>query len=713
MNRDRKARRDALKRRQEEQGAEHRPLTRRGLIALGGQLAVGAVLAYHMRRLQIVEAERYRLLAEENRINLHLIPPVRAEIFDRSGAPLAVNRQNYRVVMIRERAGDVEAMLDRLGLIIDIPPRRRRRVLREMRKKSAFVPVAVADYLDWRDFAAVNANLPALAGVQPEVGLSRHYANGELTAHVVGYVGRVTERELKAQEIADPVLQLPDFQIGKTGIERAIEHELRGTAGTRRIEVNAVGRVIRELDRIDGVPGTDLHLTLDLGLQAYARERLADEAAAVVVIDVNNGDLLALISNPTYDPNLFVRGISTTDWQRLLNNEYRPLANKWASGLYPPGSTFKMMVALAALEAGVVSPEERVFCKGWIKLGRRRFHCWRRGGHGHLKLRQALEQSCDVFYYEMARRAGIERIAAMARRFGLGAAAELPIPAIKGGLIPDKAWKLRVHDDAWRVGDTLNAGIGQGFVLTTPLQLAVMAARLASGREVQPRLIRARGGVPVPLAEPAGLGLRPEHLPVFDCALKPQNGSRYIDWLGHIKMMGTVQPFISGAISKTVNLPEEATVEEIEQTYIEGWKQGLNALAIYRDGSKQAQVLSTKQAAAQPKREGEPTRRRLPATRASITHKFSIEGHEGYITAGLYEDRSPGEIFITMAKEGSTLSGMVDAFATSISLALQYGVPLRDLVKKFSHMRFEPSGRTENGEIPVAQSIVDYIFRWL
>ncbi|MHA1527675.1 MAG: penicillin-binding protein 2, partial [Alphaproteobacteria bacterium] len=512
MNRDRKARRDALKRRQEAKGAGNGRLTRRGLFLLGTQLAVGAVLGWRMRRLQIVEADHYRLLAEENRINLHLIPPVRAEIFDRAGVPLAVNRQNYRVVMIREQAGDVEAMLDQLGLIIDIPARRRRRVLREMRKKSAFVPVAVADYLDWRDFAAVNANLPSLSGVQPEVGLSRHYASGELTAHIIGYVGRVTERELKAQEIADPVLQLPDFQIGKTGIERAIEHELRGQAGTRRIEVNAVGRVIREIDRIDGVPGTDLHLTLDLGLQAYTRERLADESAAVVVIDVINGDLLALTSNPTYDPNLFVRGISTTDWQRLLNDGHRPLANKWASGMYPPGSTFKMMVALAALEAGVVSPEDRVFCNGSIKLGRRRFHCWRRGGHGHLKLRQALEQSCDVFYYEMAKRVGIERIAAMARRFGFGSAAELPIPAIKGGLIPDKAWKLRVHDDGWRVGDSLNAGIGQGFVLATPLQLAVMAARLASGQAVQPRLIRARGGVPAPLAEPAGLGLRPEHL---------------------------------------------------------------------------------------------------------------------------------------------------------------------------------------------------------
>ena len=217
-------------------------------------------------------------------------------------------------------------------------------------------------------------------------------------------------------------------------------------------------------------------------------------------------------------------------------------------------------------------------------------------------------------------------------------------------------------------------------------------------------------------------GLREEHLPVFDCALKPQNGSRTIPWLGHIKMMGAVQPFISGAISKTVNLPEEASVEEIEQAYIEGWRYGLKALAIYRDGSKRAQVLSvakdtlTQGPLPEGKGTGEgprPVRRRLPATRASITHKFSVEGHEGYITAGMYEDGSPGEIFVTMAKEGSTLSGMVDAFATSISLALQYGVPLRDLVNKFSHMRFEPSGRTENAEIPVAQSIVDYIFRWL
>ena len=512
LNRDRRARREALTRRKQADGAENRPVTRRGLFLFGAQLAFGVVLAYRMRQLQVIETERYRLLAEENRINIHLIPPVRAEIFDRKGAPLAVNRQNYRVVMTREQAGDVEAMLDQLGLIIDIPDHRRRRVLKEMRKKSAFVPVVVADYLDWRDFASVNANIPALSGVQPEVGLSRYYANGELTAHIIGYVGRVTEKEMEAQDTPDPVLQLPDFQIGKTGIERAIEHELRGQAGTRRIEVNATGRVIREIDRIDGVPGTDLHLTLDLDLQAYARERLADESAAVVIIDVTNGDLMALASNPTYDPNLFVRGISTPDWQQLLNDNHRPLANKWASGMYPPGSTFKMMVALAALEAGLVSPEERVFCNGSMRLGNRRFHCWRRGGHGHMKLRQSLEQSCDVFYYEMSKRVGIERIAEMARRFGLGAKADLPIPALKGGLIPTKDWKRKSYDETWQVGDSLNSGIGQGFVLTTPLQLAVMAARIASGKGIHPRLIRARGGVPLPVAEPTDLGLRPAHL---------------------------------------------------------------------------------------------------------------------------------------------------------------------------------------------------------
>ncbi len=513
--------------RREGEAPEGRPMTRRALVLLGVQLGVGAALALRLRQLQIVEAERYRLLAEENRINLRLIPPERGEIFDRAGKPLAVNRQNYRVVVVREQAGDIDEMLDRLGLIIDLPERQRSRVSREMRQKAAFVPVLAAEHLEWGEFAALNANLPALPGVQPEVGLSRHYPDGKLTAHSIGYVGRVSERELEDQETPDPVLQVPDFQIGKTGIERALEGELRGKAGALRIEVNAMGRVIREIDRDGGTPGRDFHLTLDLGLQAALSERLEGESAGVVVMDVTNGDLLAAVSNPSYDPNLFVRGISTKDWNRLLNDKYRPLANKWASGMYPPGSTFKMMVALAAREAGVASPSETVYCPGHMELGNRRFHCWRRGGHGRMHMRQALEQSCDVYYYEMAKRLGIDRFAPMARRFGLGSGFELPIPALKGGLIPDREWRKRTYDESWQTGDSLNAAIGQGFVLATPLQLAVMTARLASGRAVVPRLIRAEGGIPLTAPEPEPLGLDPEALALvrggmFDVV----NGSR-------------------------------------------------------------------------------------------------------------------------------------------------------------------------------------------
>ena len=495
--------------------AQRLPITRRGFVLLGLQLAVAGGLAWRMRQLQVIETERYRLLAEENRINIRLIAPARAQLFDRNGEPLAINNTNYRVVMVREQAGDAEEMIDRLGRLIDIPDHQRRRVLKEIKQKSAFVPVGVAEHLSWKDFAEVNANAPALPGIQPEVGLSRHYPHGEHTAHVIGYVGRVTRRDLdrieKRGEEPDPILQIPEFQIGKTGVERALEEDLRGQAGTRRIEVNALGRVIRELDRSGGVAGDDLHLTLDLELQKYCHERLGDESAATVVMDVRNGDLLAMASNPTYDPNPFVLGISSSEYKALLDNDHRPLHNKWASGMYPPGSTFKMVVALAALEAGVVTPGEAVYCPGHMQLGKRKFHCWRRGGHGSVALRKSLEQSCDVYYYEIAQRVGIEKIGAMARKLGFGVDLDLPMAAMRSGLIPTKDWKRRVKETDWLVGDTLNSGIGQGFVLATPLQLAVMTTRLAAGTGVQPRMIRARNGVPVPVAPPIDLGIDPEH----------------------------------------------------------------------------------------------------------------------------------------------------------------------------------------------------------
>ncbi|MEM7189970.1 MAG: penicillin-binding protein 2 [Pseudomonadota bacterium] len=492
------------------------PITRRGLVLAGLQLGVAGALAWRMRELQVVDSERYRLLAEENRINLELIATARAQLFDRDGAPLAVNTRNYRVLMVREQAGDVEEMLDRLGELIEIAPHQRARVLKEMNQKSAFVSVGVAEHLSWEDFAEINANAPALPGIKPEVGLSRQYPHGAQTAHVIGYVGRVSQNDLNeivesGQEI-DPILKSPEFQIGKTGIEKAIEPTLRGRAGTRRVEVNARGRVIRELDRLEGAAGDDLHLTLHLDLQKYCHERLGEESAAAVVMDPNNGDMLAMASNPTFDPNPFVLGISHAEFNALRDDDHRPLHNKWASGMYPPGSTFKMVVALAAMEAGLVSPGQTFYCPGHLQLGKRKFHCWRRAGHGWMDLRRSLEQSCDVYFYEIARMVGIEKIGEMARRLGLGVDLEIPVSAIKSGLIPTKAWKRERREEEWLVGDTLNAGIGQGFVLATPAQLAVMTARIAVGTGVRPRLVRARGGQPVPVEPPIDMGISDEHL---------------------------------------------------------------------------------------------------------------------------------------------------------------------------------------------------------
>ncbi|MEL6236361.1 MAG: penicillin-binding protein 2 [Pseudomonadota bacterium] len=523
-------------------GAQSR-VSRRALLLLGAQLGVVGVLGWRMRELQIEQADRFRLLADENRINIRLIPPARGLIYDRNGTALALNRPNYRIVMIREQTGDPEDALDRLARVLPISPETRARILRETRAKSAFVPVTVAEHLDWETFAKVSANSPALSGVIPEVGMTRAYPEGAPFAHIVGYVGPVSERDLQRREDPDPLLQIPRFQIGKTGVENRLEDSLRGDAGISRIEVNSIGRVMRELDRTDGEAGTDLQLTLDLELQRFAMERMAGQSAAAVLMDLREGDLVAMASTPAFDPNLFVFGISTKDWNGLLNDPYTPLANKSVSGGYPPGSTFKMIVALAALEEGVTTPGETVWCPGHVEVGDRRFHCWRRGGHGKVNLRQSLSQSCDVYYYEMARRVGIEKITAMARRLGLGERHDLPLPAISEGLTPTKEWKMRAQGQPWLVGDSVNAGIGQGYVLASPLQLAVMTARLATGRVLSPRLVRAIGGQPIATDPVPELDLTAgslEHIrDAMDAVVNTRRGTAWSSRiLGEMRMAG-------------------------------------------------------------------------------------------------------------------------------------------------------------------------------
>jgi penicillin-binding protein 2 len=487
-------------------------ITRRGLVLLGLQAGVVGALGWRMHQLQIVQNEHYHSLAEENRISIRLIPPARGLIFDREGRVLAENRQNYRIVMIREQARQPEAVLERLATIIDLPDAMRERALREMATTAAFVPVVVTEFLDWEDVVRVTANAPILPGVITEVGLSRHYPHPGETAHVVGYVGPVSERDLAQLEQPDPVLRIPRFQIGKNGAEHRLEDTLRGQAGNMRLEISAAGRVMRELGRTEGTPGKDVQLTLDLGVQRYAMERMAGESAATVVMDVTNGDLIACAAAPSFDPNSFVFGISSREWNELLGDEYRPLNNKTVSGTYPPGSTFKMVVALAALEAGLVRPGDTVSCGGHTNLGGHRFHCWRRGGHGRVDLRRSIAQSCDIYYYEMARRCGPDLISAMAKKLGLGVRHDLPLSAIAEGNMPDREWKRATRNEGWTTGDSYNYGIGQGFSTASPLQLAVMSARLATGRAVKPRLVRAVGGVPVPVEPAEDLGLAPDWL---------------------------------------------------------------------------------------------------------------------------------------------------------------------------------------------------------
>ena len=489
-----------------------RKLTRRALVLGAAQTGVVGVIGWRLHQMQIARADEFRLLAEENRINLRLIPPARGLVLDKNGVPLAVNEQVYRIVMVREDAGDVEDALARLDALIPLDEETLARAREELARHSPFVPVTILERVSWDDIAKVTVNAPALPGITAEVGLSRYYPRGMDTAHVVGYVGPVSDYDLEQMENPDPLLRIPRFQIGKTGTENKLELLLRGSAGTRRIEVNALGRVMRELDREEGKAGANIQLTLDARLQAYVEARMDGESAAAVVIDCETGDLRAIGNAPSFDPNLFVRGISVADWNALNENIYRPLAAKAVQGAYPPGSTFKMVTALAALRAGVVTPDETIHCGGFTTVSGTRFHCWRNGGHGNVNLHESLKQSCDCYYYELAQRAGIDAIAEMARLFGIGVRHNIPMSAVAQGVAPDRAWKRDTRGEDWRIGDTVNASIGQGYVLSSPLQLAVMTARLATGRMIAPRLVHSVDGVVQPYEADQSLGINENDL---------------------------------------------------------------------------------------------------------------------------------------------------------------------------------------------------------
>ncbi len=496
-----------------------RLFTRRTLLLGGLQAGLFGVLTARMHYLQITEGHRYATLAEDNRVNMKLLAPPRGLITDRFGQKLAINEQNFRLLLVPEQVGDVEMMLKELSVFVNFTPSSLERIRRDLRRNLRFAPITVAENLTWQQAAAIETRMPELPGVSIDVGQIRHYPHPTATSHVLGYVGAVTEANLKADP--DPLLGLPGFQIGKTGIEKLLDKEMRGQAGSADMEVNAFGRVIRQIAQRDGVPGSTVKLTLDINLQNYVQQRLRTErSAAAVVMDVHTGALYAFASHPSFDSNSFSRGITQTDYDSLMNDETTPLINKVSAGLYAPGSTFKMAVALAGMESGIVPSSHRVPCYGAISLGSHRFHCWKRGGHGWLDMVGAIRESCDVYFYDVASKIGIDPIATMARRLGLGKKTGLDLPNESSGLVPDRAWKEANRGESWQGGETLIVSIGQGAMQSTPLQLAVMTSRLVNGgRAVEPHLTKSVEGVRQEQTEWPEMGLDPAHLNTLIAAM--------------------------------------------------------------------------------------------------------------------------------------------------------------------------------------------------
>jgi penicillin-binding protein 2 len=453
--------------------------TRRAFVIAALQGGLLAVLGGRLAWLQVVQGNRYQMLADNNRINIRMLAPSRGQIVDRNGVLLATNAQNFRILMVPEQTDDIAASLSALQKLVPLSQRDIQRVIKQAERSASFVPLEVRDNLEWEEVATVEVNLPDLPGLSIDEGEIRHYPLGDAVAHLTGYVGAVNKAELKPD---DPLLSLPGFRIGKTGAEKTFDAALRGTAGTAEMEINVLGREVRELNRNPAKPGERVMLTIDAELQKYVQDRLKQvRSASAAILDAHTGAVYAMVSHPSFDPNMFTRGISADKWEELLADPGLPLNNKAIGGQYPPGSTFKMVTAMAALEEKIVGRNTTFFCPGHFDFGDSRFHCWKRGGHGYVDVVGALTQSCDTYFYNVATQMGIDTLTAYAKRLGLGEKFGFELSEERPGLMPTKAWKMGQFSEPWQPGETIVCSIGQGYLLSTPLQLAVMTARLVNG----------------------------------------------------------------------------------------------------------------------------------------------------------------------------------------------------------------------------------------
>jgi penicillin-binding protein 2 len=471
--------------------------TRRALLVGGTQTLLLGGLAARLRQVQVEEGDRYTTMAEDNRVMARMVAPQRGRILDRFGNVLAGSLINWRALLITEQTVDVRRSLDNLSQIVPLTDAERARIERDLRHGKSFIPVLVKEYLSRDMMTKIEVNAPDLPGITVDAGTSRTYNYPYDLAHILGYVAPPNEGDMTG----DALMALPGVKVGRAGVEKYHDLALRGRPGVVHLEVNAVGRVIRELDRSDGVNGDDVSLTFDLGLQQAIQKKLGDDAASAVVLDCRNGEIMAMVSNPSYDPTLFATGVSQAQWKDWTKDRRTPLINKATSGLYAPGSTFKMAVALAGLDAKTITLHDRLSCPGHLDLGSSRFHCWNKGGHGALDLHQALKYSCDVYFYQVALKTGIDRISAMSHRLGMGTELEIDIPGQRIGQVPTKDWRM-AKGHPWQLGDTVVSGIGQGYIIVSPLQLATYAARIATGRAVQPHFTRRIAGALQPGSQP-------------------------------------------------------------------------------------------------------------------------------------------------------------------------------------------------------------------
>lgn len=458
------------------------------------QAAALAVVVGRLRYLQVMESERLAGLAERNRINLRLIIPERGLIYDRDGRLMAANQKLFKIMMVREETSDPALTLEQLGQVLQMSEELQRTTLEKIKTSRQDVPVVVIEEASWDQVARISANAPALPGVQATVGERRYYPMGANAVHLIGYVGKVSPEDLANPNDTDPLLEIPDFRVGRSGIEKSLDRALRGRSGNQQIEVNAYGRIMRELGSVGARHGASHQLTIDSTQQNFAMARLGEHRASAVVMNIKNGDIISMASTPAFDPNQIVAGITQSEFDEIRNHEGNPMFSRPTQGTYPPGSTFKMITALAALEEGLITPDEVINCQGVTEISGRAFHCWKFNGHGNISLESSLSESCDIFYYTLAERVSLEKLWEVANRFGIGVRPKLPISGIENGHFPSRASKLKIHDRPWSIGDMINTSIGQGDMLASALQLTIMTARLASGLRVEPRLILAKEG---------------------------------------------------------------------------------------------------------------------------------------------------------------------------------------------------------------------------